>query len=225
MSLTPATIPVFVPVVNRFDLLKLCLDSLSIRLTTEPVIINNSGMELPEEFHRHTILTPGTHWSCPESSLTFSQTQNLMLELASKTKKPFYFFMHSDAEDNGGILDKLFDMAMIQRDKWGVIFTSYDALACYNTEAFQAVGGWDENLKWYRSECDMYRRLRLAGYPTLDSGLNVKHTPSSTLSSDFSIKARVDAENVTGRAYYIRKWGGDNEAEKYEVPFDGKAQA
>ena len=93
MSLTPATIPVFVPVVNRFDLLKLCLDSLSIRLTTEPVIINNSGMELPEEFHRHTILTPGTHWSCPESSLTFSQTQNLMLDLASKTKKPFYFFI------------------------------------------------------------------------------------------------------------------------------------
>ena len=87
------------------------------------------------------------------------------------------------------------------------------------------MGGWDENLKWYRSECDMYRRLRLAGYPTLDSGLNVKHTPSSTLSSDFSIKARVDAENITGRAYYIRKWGNDNGHEVYEVPFDGKAQA
>ena len=102
MSLTPATIPVFVPVVNRFDLLKLCLDSLSIRLTTEPVIINNSGKELPSEFHHHTIVTP-------ENPLTFSQTQNLMLELASK--KPFYFFIHADAEDNEGILDKLFDMA------------------------------------------------------------------------------------------------------------------
>ena len=69
----------------------------------------------------------------------------------------------------------------------------------------------------------MYRRLRLAGYPTLDSGLNVKHTPSSTLNADFAIKARVDAENITAQAYYIRKWGGDNGEEKYEVPFDGKA--
>ena len=129
-----------------------------------------------------------------------------MLELAAK--RPFYFFLHSDAEDNEGILDKLFDLAMIQRGRWGVLFTNYDALACFNTEAFRAVGGWDENLKWYRSECDMYRRLRLAGYPTLESRLRVKHTPSSTLNADFAIKARVDAENVTGRAYYIRKWGG-----------------
>ena len=218
MSLTRATIPVFVPYVNRPDLLKLCLDSLSIRLTTEPVIINNSGKELPPEFHHHTIVTP-------ENPATFSQTQNLMLELAVKSKRPFYFFMHSDAEDNEGILDKLFDLAMIQRGRWSVLFTSYDALACFNTEAFRAVGGWDENIPWYRSECDMYRRLRLAGYPTLDSGLSVKHTPSSTLNADFAIKARVDAENVTGRAYYIRKWGGDNGEEKYEVPFDGKAQA
>jgi hypothetical protein len=216
MSSTRATIPVFVPVVNRFDLLKRCLDSLSIRLTTEPVIINNSGKELPPELHHHTIVTP-------ENPLTFSQTQNLMLKLAAS--HPFYFFMHSDAEDNEGILDKLFDTARLQMDKWGVIFTNYDALACFNTEAFRAVGGWDENLKWYRSECDMYRRLRLAGYPTLDSGLNVKHTPSSTLNADFSIKARVDAENVTGRAYYIRKWGGDNEEERYEVPFNGETQA
>ena len=185
MSLTPATIPVFVPYVNRPDLLKKCLDSLSIRLTTEPVIINNSGKELPPEFRHHTIVTP-------ENPATFSQTQNLMLELAVKSKMPFYFFMHSDAEDNEGILDKLFDLARIQRGRWSVLFTNYDALACFNTEAFRAVGGWDENLKWYRSECDM---------------------------------ARVDAENVTARAYYIRKWGNDNGFEKYEVAFDGKTQA
>jgi hypothetical protein len=53
----------------------------------------------------------------------------------------------------------------------------------------------------------------------------VKHTPSQTLNADFAIKARVDAENVTGKAYYIRKWGGDIEKEVYEVPFNGKAQA
>ena len=215
MSLTRATIPVFVPYVNRPDLLKRCLDSLSIRLTTEPVVINNSGEGMPEEFHHYTIITPGR-------SMTFSQTQNSMLELAVTAKKPFYFFIHADAEDNEGILDKLFDMAMIQRDKWGVIFTSYDALACFNTEAMQAIGGWDEGFEWYTSEVDTYRRLRLAGYPTLESGLRVKHTPSQTLNSDPAIRSRVTAGYAKRLERYRLKWGGDAGNEKFEVPFDGK---
>jgi hypothetical protein len=216
MSLTRATIPVFVPVVNRFDLLKRCIDSLSIRLTTEPVIVNNSGKELPDEFHRCPIVTP-------KSPLTFSQTQNLMLELVVKTRKPLYFFMHADAEDNEGILDKLFDMAMIQRDKWSVIFTNYDALACFNTEAMQAIGGWDEGFEWYHSDADTYRRLRLAGYPTLQSNLHVRHDPSQTLKSDPRIARKVNAGFAARCDRYRAKWGGNLGAEVYEVPFDGKA--
>ena len=212
MSLTRATIPVFVPVVNRFDLLKRCIDSLSIRLTTEPVIVNNSGKELPDEFHRCPIVTP-------KSPLTFSQTQNLMLELVVKTRKPLYFFMHADAEDNEGILDKLFDVAMIQRDKWSVIFTNYDALACFNTKAMQAIGGWDEGFEWYTSEVDTYRRLRLAGYPTLESGLRVKHTPSQTLNSDPEIRRRVYEGYAQRLERYRLKWGGDAGNEKFEVPY------
>ena len=216
MSLTRATIPVFVPVVNRFDLLKRCLDSLSIRLTTEPVVINNSGNKLPEEFHHYTIITP-------KNQLTFSQTQNAMLELVVKTRKPFYFFMHADAEDNEGILDKLFDMAMIQRDKWGVIFTNYDALACFNTEAMQAIGGWDEGFEWYHSDADTYRRLRLAGYPTLESNLRVRHDPSQTLKSDPRIARKVNAGFAARCERYRAKWGGNLGAEVYEVPWNGKA--
>src|ERR1035437_7830453 len=98
---------------------------MSLTRATIPVFVNNSGEGLPPEFHHYSIIAPGR-------SMTFSQTQNSMLELAVISNKPFYFFMHSDAEDNEGILDKLFDMAMIQRDKWSVLFTNYDALACFN---------------------------------------------------------------------------------------------
>ena len=218
MSLTRATIPVFVPYVNCPDMLKRCLDSLSIRLTTEPVIVNNSGKELPDEFHRCPIVTP-------KSPLTFSQTQNLMLELVVKTRKPLYFFMHADAEDNEGILDKLFDMAMIQRDKWSVIFTNYDALACFNTEAMQAIGGWDEGFEWYHSDADTYRRLRLAGYPTLESNLRVRHDPSQTLKSDPRIARKVNAGFAARCSRYRAKWGGDIGKEVYEVPWNGKASS
>jgi hypothetical protein len=218
MSLTRATIPVFVPFVNCPDMLKRCLDSLSIRLTTEPVVINNSGEGMPAEFHHYTIITPGRQ-------ITFSQTQNSMLELAVKTRNPFYFFMHSDAEDNEGILDKLFDMAMLQRDKWGAIFTNYDALACFNTEAMQAIGGWDEGFEWYHSDADTYRRLRLAGYPALQSNLHVRHDPSQTLKSDPRIARKVNAGFAARCDRYRAKWGGGIGSEVYEVPFDGKASS
>lgn len=217
MSLTRATIPVFIPVVNRFDLLKRCLDSFSIRLTTEPVIVNNSGGFLPQEFGHYTTITP-------ESPLTFSATQNMMLGLAVETRKPFYFFAHSDAEDNEGILDDLFKMAMQQRDKWSVIFTNYDALACFNTEAMRAIGGWDEGFEWYTSEVDTYRRLRLAGYPTLESGLRVRHTPSQTLNSDPEIRRRVSEGYAHRLERYRLKWGGDAGDEKFEVPFNGQTE-
>lgn len=212
-----ATIPVFIPFVNRLDLLRLAVLSVPRRLTTEPIVINNSGAELSDAvWGQCGVITP----SIP---LTFSQTQNLMLEMSQS--HPFYFFMHSDAEDDEGILDRLREMAMQQREKWGAIFTAYDALACYNTAAMNAIGGWDVNIPWYRSECDLYRRLRLAGYPTLESHLRVKHEPSQTLNADPAIKARVDEENKTARLYYIQKWGGDNGKEKYEVSFNGEAQA
>lgn len=216
MSLTRATIPVFIPFLNRPDLLKRAVDSVPIRMSTEPVILNNSGSPLPYEFHIYSAINV-------KPPKTFTQTQNLMLELAES--RPFYFFMHSDAEDNEGILDELFDMARLQVGKWGAIFTAYDALACYNTEAMKAIGGWDENFSWYASDNDCYRRLRLAGYPTLESGLSVKHTPSQTLNSDIKIKLAVDREIPAREAYYARKWGGQPGSEVYEVPFNGEAEA
>jgi hypothetical protein len=66
--------------------------------------------------------------------------------------------------------------------------------------------------------------LRLAGYPALKSNLRVKHTPSQTLNSDPEIKRQVQRDTAGWREYYFLKWGGSNEQEKYEVPFDGKAQ-
>jgi hypothetical protein len=213
MSLTRATIPVFIPVVNRFDLLKLAVDSVPIRLSTEPVIINNSGAPLPYEFHHYSIIDV-------EPPKTFSETQNLMLEMAES--KPFYFFLHSDAEDNEGILDKLFDMARLQLGRWGAIFTNYDALVCYNTEAMKAIGGWDEGFEWYHSDSDCYRRLRLAGYPTLESNLHVKHTPSQTLNSDPAIAQKVNHMFAGRCKRYADKWGGDIGAETFEVPFNGE---
>lgn len=211
-GLRVSTIPVFIPFKNRIDLLEKAIASVPRRMTTEPYVINNSGDNLDL---RCQVATPAPK--------TFSQTQNLMLDIAKGLRVPFYFFMHSDAEAEGDTIEQLYKMAMHEssKGKWGAIFTAYDALAAYSVEAMQAIGGWDERINWYGSDCDCYRRLRLAGYPTIDSGLPVKHTPSQTLNSDPEIRKAVAADSWVD--YYVRKWGGPNEHEKYIVPFNGES--
>lgn len=209
-----SSIPVFIPYVNRHDLLLKAVSSVPRRLTTEPVVINNSG--------------GGVDVRCesidPPVPLTFSQTQNLMLAVAQGRRVPFYLFMHNDAEAGPDTIERLYQMAMQEcsKGKWGAIFTSYDALAAFNTEAMSAIGGWDAMLSWYLADCDTYRRLRLAGYPILDSNLPVTHEPSQTLNSDPYRKLCVDLEVPFRESYYRAKWGGVNGSEKYDKPFNGR---
>jgi GT2 family glycosyltransferase len=213
------TIPLYIPFLNRPDLLDLAVRS-AYKSGVDATIINNSSDD-------------NTKGSCdwltiirPPVPLTFAQSQNWMLRMAEDRQAPFYLFCHSDAEAGEGTVQKLIELAQSLTNegrKWGVIFTNYDALAAFNTEAFREVGGWDTELSWYHSDIDMYRRLELAGYELVKSNLPVKHKASQTLNSDQAIKRNVDLMFPCRVAYYKAKWGGDAGSETYSVPFDGKA--
>ena len=210
-----STIPIFIPYLNRLDLLKKAVASVPKNRITAPFVMNNSGDQVPFQ---------ASYWT-PEVPLTFAQTQNWMLKLAGQMEIPFYLFMHSDAEAEGDTVQRLIAMAQaftIQKRKWGVIFTAYDALAAFNTHAFSEVGGWDTALEWYASDQDMYRRIKLAGYELIDSNLPVKHEPSQTIKADSSIRRKVDLMFPCRQAYYRAKWGGEAGKEVFTVPFDGK---
>jgi hypothetical protein len=203
-------IPVYIPFVNRRDLLDKAAESCN--GDAHVTVINNSGRSTHFYYEKE-----------PPVPLTFAQTQNWMLKLSDNV--PFYLFMHSDAEAGEGTVRKLVEMATDfteQGRKWGVIFTAYDALAAFNTQAFNAVGGWDQEIPWYLADCSIYRKLRIAGYELIDSGLPVKHTPSQTLNSDPRIARFVQVMTPAWRAWYREMWGGDNEHETYTVPFNGR---
>jgi hypothetical protein len=207
----------FIPYVNRIDLLRKAIESAS-DVRDHLVIIDNSKDGLEGEHGWPTIIHPPV-------PLSFAQTQNWMLKLAEGSGSTFYLFLHSDAEAGQGVVKKIIDMtnALIKEGhKWGVIFTAYDALAVFNTTAFREVGGWDSFLEWYHSDTDMYRRLRLAGYELVESNLPVKHTPSSTLNSDPEIAMKVNLMFPCRVAYYREKWGGDAGNERFDRPFGGK---
>jgi hypothetical protein len=58
------------------------------------------------------------------------------------------------------------ETGMTQR--WDMQFFWYDQLTLVNVEAFKEVGGWDTQIPFYATDCDMYARLEMAGYRTKD---------------------------------------------------------
>lgn len=208
-------IPIFIPFVNRPDLLEKAVSSVPPSDKWQAIVINNSGGDVD-------VSCPVVIPSVP---LAFAQTQNFMLSIAQMRGCPFYLFLHSDAEAGEGTVLRLVAHAQAlttQKRKWGVIFTAYDALAAFNTEAFQAVGGWDTHLPWYFSDNDVYRRLRLAGYEMVESGLPVKHEPSQTIKNDPFLNHINGITFPIYARYYNEKWGGEPGHETFDTPFNGR---
>ncbi len=61
---------IFVPVVNRFDLLEKAVKSIKLDLYNEYIIFNNSEKEIPLEIYSGTQFRVGQ----PERRMTFTQT-------------------------------------------------------------------------------------------------------------------------------------------------------
>lgn len=159
----------------------------------------------------------------PPIPLTFAQSQNLILKESLRKNCDFYLWFHHDAQAIGDTCEQMvkFVSSLEQSDKkWGVCFSAYDAFAAFNTTAFRAIGGWDTFIAWYCSDVDCYRRLRLAGYECIDTGLPVNHVPSQTLNSDPDLCFRNSITFPLYLQYYAQKWGGSPGNEIYTDPFN-----
>ncbi len=64
--------------------------------------------------------------------------------------------------------DKYVENKKGKRGEWGIRFYAYDRLALVNRDAFEKVGGWDELIPYYGTDCDMHSRLAFAGYMQTD---------------------------------------------------------
>jgi hypothetical protein len=204
----------YIPVVNRFDLLANVIDSLPGYVHEELTVIDNSGkrLNLQGVGDAYSGLVP----------MTFTQSMNWEFKDAILRGKKFALHMHSDAVIPEGAVDKLFEKAReidASGRKWGVIYTFYDIMAVYNPLAAEDVGGYDTVFPAYFSDCDYYRRLRLAGWETIDTGIEVGHIGSQTINSDPELKALNNITFPLYRQYYIAKWGGEPGHETFASAF------
>ncbi len=108
--------------------------------------------------------------------LTFAQLQNFMIHEALQHKWKHYFWSHMDvavlSEENHdpfvslymGAIEALRKTKEPDYPKWAQVLFAYDRLALVNTESYVDVGGWDNQIPYYMTDCDMHERLDMAGW-------------------------------------------------------------
>ncbi len=200
--------------VNREDLLQKAVQSAR-DLQPELIIIDNSADGIIDK--------PQSAIMRPSVPLSASQSINFALRYAKKNGYRICVIMHNDAQAHPDSCRKLVNTAQrmtAEGRKWGVLFTNYDSLAALNVELVDVVGLWDTNLPQYFTDNDYYRRVRLADYECIDTGLFVDHVGSQTVNSDPELRAINAVTFPLYQAYYAAKWGGAPGQETFERPFN-----
>jgi hypothetical protein len=205
-----------IPVATGLDLLQRALASVA-ELAGETVLLDNTEAGLDG-------LAPGVEVVRPIVPLTFTQSMNALCRLAEERDRDVLLFMHHDAEAQAGtpraLLDTCHELTAEGR-RWGVAFTHYDAFAALNLEAVRDVGPWDTALPHYFADNDYYRRVRLAGWELVDTGLPVAHHTSSALSREPRRRFLNHVTFPLAARYYAAKWGGPPGEERFDRPFGG----
>ena len=207
-----------IPFLNRPDLLRVAIQSVK-PLWPHTLIIDNSDTGLDTAMWPVPVVRPPV-------PLMISQTMNLLQRLAAERSCEVVLFMHNDAEAAVGTPERLLaiiEEAITSKQRWGVVFTHYDILAAYSMEMARVVGQWDTTLPAYFADDDYYRRVRLAGYEFINTGLQVIHhnNGSSTLKSDPRLMFLNNVTFPLYERYYTAKWGGLPGSETYDWPFNG----
>lgn len=207
---------VYMRVENRFDLLQKAVASIPEFHSLLTIVDNSPGginVEMPAGV---------TVWR-PPVPLTFSMSHNWWFQEAARMRCRFIIWMHTDAEsvDNGHLRLLEFTRQQISDGvNWGTIFTSYDTIAAVNLEAIADVGPYDVIFDKYFCDCCLYRRMRLRGWRTMDTGIYTKHVGSQTIKSDPKLEFLNGQTFELYAAYFEKKWGGPPGQETFDVPFN-----
>lgn len=206
-----------IPYVNRKDLLIKAIESIK-EYSKYIIVFDNSekcNLEL-SEYYGVTIYKP----KVPH---TFAMTLNTFNSMAKENWQSFWFFMHNDVVASSDSIKQLLRVVSYSYT-WGVIFTQYDALCVFNTEAFDLVGGFDNNMPWYVSDVEFYNRIKYYNYNIIESGIYVEHNNSQTIQNDFKLKEVIQPFiSRMGMEYYTLKWGAqhDHDSFRFVTPFSG----
>lgn len=214
---------VYIPYVNRPDLLERAVRSVP-ELWKDLTILDNSedGSAVDiKQFYPVEVFEPPV-------PLSFTQSQNFFFKYAKRRGCKFVLWLHNDCEIPAGAVQKLIEYVRnlyAEGRRWGVCFTYYDIFSAVNLEMIDEVGGYDTNIRAYKSDQEFYFRVRKAGWELINTEIEVEvikagHVGSQTIRSDEKLSLINGVIQTADAFYYEQKWGSDAGNEKYEFPFD-----
>ena len=212
---------VFFRVENRTDLLANALRSIPEFLRKTTVIDNTPTSHVYRDLLAQNIMVDEVY--VPPVPLNFTQSHNLFFRMAGARGAKFILWMHGDAEAVDGGHLKLLEMARKitgEGRSWHTIWTNYDSLAAVNLDSINDAGGYDPALPKYFNDNDLHRRMKIAGWELVNSGIHTIHHGSQTIKSNQTWNYINSQTFDLYREYYIRKHGGPPGEEKFDHPFN-----
>jgi hypothetical protein len=210
----------YIPFLNRNDLLSKAIYSVPELWENLTVVDSSSKGIIYDTPLSVTLYTPPV-------MLSFTQCQNFFFVDAKRRGCKFMMWLHNDCVLPRGAVAQMVDRVRnyyVEGRKWGVAFSYYDIFSAVNLEMVDEVGGYDTNIRAYKSDQDFYHRVRLAGWETINTEIEVEaikagHVGSQTIRSDEKIALLNGVVETADNFYYQEKWGGEAGHETFDVPF------
>lgn len=204
-----------IPTINRADLLNPTLEKYLVDFPdTEIVLVDNGNQQLIEH-ERINIYRPGENLGVAGS------WNYLCRHIFSKLNKPYALILNDDVylgkfdHQVTECIEKLPEESLL-------VSTGTWCSFLLPARTFGRVGEFDEGFKIaYFEDNDYAYRLKLAGTPHFPTkGI----TPLKVIKNSGSLERDRSLNRMFehNRQYYIEKWGGPLNEEKFTKPFNGK---
>lgn len=214
-----STVFIGIPILNRTDLLKRCVDSID--LPAEIVIVNNNTVDpgFRRDLHALAGRIHGTVLD-QHRNVGVAASWNLLARTAFERGHSWVFLGSNDTILKPGSLCAA--LAMPKEDSAAIWHIRAADFFLIRRKTIDHVGWFDENFyPAYDEDMDYKYRCRLAGVEERDvPGAGADHVGSATIHSDPIYFAKNSETHGLNRRYYVAKWGGLPTQEQFDKPFD-----
>ena len=192
-----------IPVLNRYDLLMRCLNSIDFPVAH--LLIVNNGKESPEFIRRPGAVRKMTWLNMPSN---FGVAASWNLGIKSFRHDPVWFFASNDMVFGSGALEHLFESAKPDALTLTEMFPHFHAFAV-GEEVVKQIGLFDENIyPAFEEDIEFLGRFHKTGLPLVKVPIETYHDNSSTINSDLNFRNANIVTHPENRRYREMKEAG-----------------